>query len=231
MATWNCTLKSWVKSSLNECSNYEGTKWSCHLSLFVMNFLKWFYQELFSQHVGDLFSSPILQQAGKQWKRALVECQSVTLTAETGFVGKVVVRAGPVIRVPAGSFMFVSTHCCQGMLSANSSVFLEPPTYEEGALSANILISQCLLPVECLIVYIPAINLWEKSQWFMPKTLLGQHEAHVVDVQSTLVAAEFTRSNKLKSTDFNQATPVYQTVLAQIDRWTVSTGIETFDSS
>lgn len=52
----------------------------------------------------------------------------------------------------------------------------------------------------------------------MPKTLLGQHEAHVVDVQSTLVAAEFTRSNKLKSTDFTQATPVYQTVLAQIDR-------------
>lgn len=54
----------------------------------------------------------------------------------------------------------------------------------ESALSANILISKCLLPVERGVVHVPVVNLGEKDQWLRPKTFLGQ--LYKVDLQSVL---------------------------------------------
>lgn len=65
--------------------------------LLGMNVLNCCYQELFCQHEERLFSSPMVKQAGKEWKQALLECQSLALTAESGFLGKAVVRAGSAI--------------------------------------------------------------------------------------------------------------------------------------
>lgn len=127
--------------------------------LLGMNVLNCCYQELFCQHEEHLFSSLMVKQAGKEWKQALLECQSLALTAESGLVGKAVVRAGPAIRVPAGSLQWVPTTGCQGMARVITSVFLEPPVGEEGALPANILISKCLLPVEQGVVHVLVVNL------------------------------------------------------------------------
>lgn len=152
--------------------------------LLGMNILNCCYQELFSQYGGNLFSSPIVQQAEKEWKQALVECHSLSLMAETGFVGKAVVQSGPAIRVPASSLKWVPTNYCQGMLSAISCVFLEPPAEGESVLPANILISKCLLPVEQGMVHVPIVNLGVKDQWLRAKTFLGQ--LHVVNLPPRL---------------------------------------------
>ncbi|KAL1253019.1 hypothetical protein QQF64_017712, partial [Cirrhinus molitorella] len=54
-----------------------------------------------------------VKQAGKEWKQALLECQSLALTAESGLLGKAVVRAGSAIRVPVGSLQWVPATGCQ----------------------------------------------------------------------------------------------------------------------
>lgn len=108
--------------------------------LLGMNVLKCCYQELFCQHEESLFSSLTVKQAGKEWKQALLECQSLAFSAESGLLGKAVVRAGSAIRVPVSSSQWVPTIGCQDMSRVITSVFLEPPIGEEGALPANILI-------------------------------------------------------------------------------------------
>lgn len=125
-----------------------------------------------------------MKQAGKEWELALLECQSLALTAETGLVGRAVVRTGLSVRVPAGTLQWVPTNCCQGIARVITSVFLEPPVGVEAVLPANILISKCLLRVEQGVVYVPVVNLEEKDQWLRPKTFLGQ--LYMVSLQSAL---------------------------------------------
>lgn len=72
-------------------------------------------------------------------------------------MGKAVVQSGPAIRVPASSLKWVPTNYCQGMPSAISCVFLEPPAQGESVLPANILIAKCLLPLEQGMVHLPIV--------------------------------------------------------------------------
>ncbi len=139
--------------------------------LLGMTILNCCHQELFCEHEDRLLSYPTVNQAGKDWDPALMECQSLDLTAETGLVERAVVRAGLSVRVPACMLQWVPTNCCQGMAHVITSVFLEPQVGEEAVLPANIHILKCLLPVEQGVVYIHVVHLGGKDQWPRPKTV------------------------------------------------------------
>ena len=146
-----------------------------------MNIISGCCSVLFREYGNNFFSSPLVQQAGKEWVRALSECQQLERLLQTGRVGEAVALPGPAVRIPAGSLKFVQATCYQGPGPALDSVMLEPLPYGKGHLPVNLLISSSFLSVSKGIVNIPIVNVLEEDQWLKPKTVLGS--LHLADPQ------------------------------------------------
>ena len=151
--------------------------------LLGMNIISGCYSVLFREHGNNLFSSPLVQQAGKEWVRALSECQQLEHLLQTGCVGEAVALPGPAIRIPAGSLKFVQATCNQGPGPALDKVMLEPLPYGKGHLPVNLLISSALLEVSRGTVNIPIVNVGEEDQWLKSRTVLGS--LHLADLHAS----------------------------------------------
>ena len=151
--------------------------------LLGMNIISGCYSVLFREHGNNLFSSPLVQQAGKEWVRALSECQQLQHLLQTGCVGEAVALPGPAIRIPAGSLKFVQATCNQGPGPALDKVMLEPLPYGKGHLPVNLLISSALLEVSRGTVNIPIVNVGEEDQWLKSRTVLGS--LHLADLHAS----------------------------------------------
>ncbi|KAG7516136.1 hypothetical protein JOB18_023444 [Solea senegalensis] len=127
-----------------------------------MNIISDCYSVLFREHGDNLFSSPLVKQAEREWGRALSEYQQMDRLLQTGHVGEAVTPPGPAIRIPAGSLQFVQATCNQGPGPALGTVLLEPLPYGKGRLPMNLLISSALLTVSRGTVNIPVVNVAKK---------------------------------------------------------------------
>ncbi|KAK0138619.1 hypothetical protein N1851_024847 [Merluccius polli] len=142
--------------------------------LLGMNIIRNCYKELFIDHGDALFQSLDVQQAGRGWQQALSECQQLEHTLETGKVGQVRVQQGPAVRVPAGSMKLVPATCHQGLGAILSSALLEPVSFADGQLPANLLVPTAYLSVTGGSIQVPVINVGNQDQWLRPKTVLGE---------------------------------------------------------
>ena len=156
--------------------------------LLGMNIISGCYSVLFREHGNNLFSVPLVQQAGKEWVRALSECQQMERLLQTGCVGEAVALPGPATRIPAGTLQFIQATCNQGPGPALDSVMLEPLPYGKGHLPVNLLISSALLAVSRGTVSIPIVNVGEEDQWLKGRTVLGT--LHLADLHSTSQAVQ-----------------------------------------
>ena len=156
--------------------------------LLGMNIISGCYSVLFREHGDNLFSSPLVKQAEREWGRALSEYQQMDRLWQTGHVGEAVTSPGPAIRIPAGSLQFVQATCNQGPGPALGTVLLEPLPYGKGRLPMNLLISSALLTVSRGTVNIPVVNVGEEDQWLRSKTVLGT--LHLADLHSSSQAVQ-----------------------------------------
>lgn len=139
--------------------------------LLGMNIISSCYDELFHEHGNRLFCAPVVNQAGKEWKSALCQCQLMERLQGTGRVGEAASLPDSSIRISAGSLWFVQATCNQN--PALNTVLLEPMSYGEGNLPMNLFISSALLSVSRGTVDVPVVNVGKEDQWVKPRTVLG----------------------------------------------------------
>ena len=164
-----------VKDALDPVTNQQKRSVP---GLLGMNAIRCCYHELFREHGQDMFQHPPVQAAGRGWKRALSECQSLERISRDGCIGQATAPPGPPLRIPAGCLQFVPANCSLNV-GPFTSAFLEPLPYGQGSLPANLLISSALLPIMRGKVNIPVVNVGVEDQWLYPRTVLGT--LHVVD--------------------------------------------------
>ncbi len=151
--------------------------------LLGMNVINQCYQELFIQHGDPLFQAPGVQALEKEWKKALAECRQLDRVLETGLIGRVRVRPGPAVLVPAVTLKFVPAICHTGLGSTFSSGLLEPLPLENCHLPCDLIISSAFLPVTQGRLEVPVVNVGTHDRWIRPKVVLG--EFHLVSLQPT----------------------------------------------
>lgn len=133
-----------------------------------MNIIGRCYHLLFEQFGPDLFDLPVLQAAGKEWRKTLFLCQRIEALNTQGYLGKAKVH-GRAVRVPAGSLKWIRTTCPTAANTTLPSVLLEPLSTGD-PLPPGVLVSSALLSVHQGSVEIPVVNVGSEDAWLQPHT-------------------------------------------------------------